>query len=134
MTTPRAFAIFCDAIRQEASGKEILIGVYGSDIIPASLPATILLSIWIKVEGVSAPVNTFTIELTNSSGSSLAKFDGASETSEPPLHGTFMAALGGLPVIFEKQDTLTAWIDINGQRLEAGRLVVSSPRQLPVDR
>lgn len=133
MTTPRAFAVFCDDIRQEASGKEILIGVYGSDIIPTSLPATILLSIWIKVEGVTVPVNTFTIELTNSSGRSLAKFDGTSTTSQPPLHGTFMAALGGLPITFEKPDILTAWIDINGQRLEAGGLVVSPPRQKPVD-
>lgn len=40
--------MFCDDIRQEATGKEILIGVYNSGIIVSSLPAR-LPTLWFRI-------------------------------------------------------------------------------------
>jgi hypothetical protein len=47
--TPRIkpiHAVFCDDIRQEANGKQILIGVYPSDILVSQLPAPLVIAIW----------------------------------------------------------------------------------------
>lgn len=42
-------ALICDDIRKEVSGKDILIGVYSSDIVLGSFPATIPFAIWIEI-------------------------------------------------------------------------------------
>ncbi|MGH7046928.1 MAG: DUF6941 family protein [Stellaceae bacterium] len=44
------FAIFCDDIRREISGKDILIGVYGGDIRVPSLPISVILAVWMAFE------------------------------------------------------------------------------------
>jgi hypothetical protein len=40
--------IVCDDVRREASGKEILIGVYGSGITVATFPAQLGLAFWMQ--------------------------------------------------------------------------------------
>ncbi len=37
-TTPNGYSIFCDDVRMEANGKQIFIGVYGTDILMPSFP------------------------------------------------------------------------------------------------
>jgi hypothetical protein len=37
----QAFAIFCDDIRQEVTGKRMLIGVYGTDLVVPQFPVTL---------------------------------------------------------------------------------------------
>ena len=51
--SPKAI-ILCDDVRVEASGKQILIGVYTSSIIFQTFPATMAINIWIAAE-VSDP-------------------------------------------------------------------------------
>jgi len=41
-------SVVCDEVRKEVTGKEILIGVYGDDIIVGAFPATLLLSLWVR--------------------------------------------------------------------------------------
>jgi len=41
--------LVCDDVRKEQNNKEILIGVYGSDIHVSALPANIFLSFWMEV-------------------------------------------------------------------------------------
>lgn len=41
--------IFCDDIRRESNGKEILIGVYSSDILIPSVPTVLGISLWIQI-------------------------------------------------------------------------------------
>jgi len=48
------YTIFCDDVRQEISGKFILIGVYSGDMNVNNGPATVPLSIWIEMTGLSA--------------------------------------------------------------------------------
>jgi hypothetical protein len=43
-------AVVCDDIRREDSGKELLIGVYSSEIIVPTVPIILVLSFWIPIE------------------------------------------------------------------------------------
>ena len=43
-------AIFCDEIRREDNGKELLIGVYSGSLQVPILPTPIMLSIWVPFE------------------------------------------------------------------------------------
>lgn len=43
-------AVVCDEIRREDSGKELLIGVYSSEIIIPTVPIILVLSFWIPIE------------------------------------------------------------------------------------
>jgi hypothetical protein len=45
-------AVFCDDIRREINGKEILIGVYSGDLLVTHLPAPVVLAIWVPFERV----------------------------------------------------------------------------------
>ena len=52
--------IVCDDIRREISGKDILIGVYGSDVAVASFPAPLSLAFWMQFdspETTTSPIN-----------------------------------------------------------------------------
>jgi uncharacterized protein DUF6941 len=41
-------ALLCDDVRREFNGKMILIGVYSGDVVVASLPATLVFTLWIS--------------------------------------------------------------------------------------
>ena len=43
-------ALICDDVRREFNGKEIIIGVYQDEIILEALPATIELSLWMRLK------------------------------------------------------------------------------------
>lgn len=44
------FAVFCDDIRREDNGKELLIGVYSGNLQVPVLPAPVMLSVWVPFE------------------------------------------------------------------------------------
>jgi hypothetical protein len=46
-------AIICDYIRQENTGKFILIGVYGEALVIHTYPATFFISLYLEIENVS---------------------------------------------------------------------------------
>lgn len=60
--------IVCDDIRQEISGKQILIGVYSEDIIVQSLPTTLTLCFWIQVLRKNSYGGNAKIRVTDPSG------------------------------------------------------------------
>lgn len=47
--------IFCDEVRLEFNGKHFLIGVYPADLVPALMPATLSLALWIRVYDYRVP-------------------------------------------------------------------------------
>ncbi|MCC5979849.1 MAG: hypothetical protein JJU21_17455 [Salinarimonas sp.] len=49
-------AVFCEDIRREDNGKDMLLGVYGGDIVAARCPIRVGVSLWLQY--VSAPVRT----------------------------------------------------------------------------
>lgn len=56
-------AVVCDDIRREDNGKEILIGVYTTDLRLQGYPAQIPVSVWILLEGTLAKEHKFTVQI-----------------------------------------------------------------------
>lgn len=49
MTYAEIYAVvICEQVRKESNGKDILIGVYGGDIIVTDFPAFLTLTIWVE--------------------------------------------------------------------------------------
>ena len=55
-------AVFCDDIRREVTGKEILIGVYSGNMLVPRLPAPIVLSIWVPFSRTAESVGEIPME------------------------------------------------------------------------
>jgi hypothetical protein len=60
--------IFCDDIRREISGKEILIGVYSSDILIPSVPTVLGISLWIQIRARGKGAARSRLRVTDPSG------------------------------------------------------------------
>lgn len=54
--------VFCDDIRREDNGKELLIGVYGGSLNMRQMPAAISISEWIRFERISEGEATIPLE------------------------------------------------------------------------
>jgi hypothetical protein len=54
--------VVCDDIRREISGKDILIGVYGSGINVASFPSPLALAFWMQFDSSDATPSPIMIE------------------------------------------------------------------------
>lgn len=87
-------AIVCDDVRTEITGKEILIGVYSSDISIPSTPFNIGLCIWIQWSASIAGKIPFRLRVH--APNNIILFDGGADvTFVSPNHmGTFV--IGGL--------------------------------------
>jgi hypothetical protein len=59
---------FCDDIRQEVTGKHLLVGVYSGDLIPASVPSTFPLCVLVRVQGIKGH-HRFRAKMTSPDGS-----------------------------------------------------------------
>lgn len=101
------FALFCDDIRHESNGKQILIGVYTGDILPTQFPALFSVSIWIAFERVNDIPGELPIEfrVINTQGSSLGYGSARLYLTEDPHDGAI--TLPGLPLQLTQPDTLT---------------------------
>lgn len=54
--------VVCEDIRREFNGKEILIGVYGSNIAVATFPATLVLAFWVQVFLSEVPTSPVSLD------------------------------------------------------------------------
>jgi hypothetical protein len=101
------FALFCDDIRHESNGKQILIGVYTGDILPAQFPAVISISIWVAFERINNMSGELPIEfrVINTRGNSLG-YGSAKLYLTDDLHDGVIT-LPGLPLQLTQPDTLT---------------------------
>jgi hypothetical protein len=54
--------VVCDDIRREMTGKEILIGVYGSNIAVPSFPAPLNLAFWMQFDSTEATPSPIIVE------------------------------------------------------------------------
>lgn len=64
MTDFQGTVLFCDDVRDEVSGKQLLIGVYNGEMHVAKLPAEFGLCIWARIEGLKIGEHTFKATLT----------------------------------------------------------------------
>lgn len=100
------FALFCDDIRFENNGKQILIGVYTGDILPAQFPAVISISMWVAFERTNNISGELPIEfrVINNEGNSLGYGSAKLHLTTDPHDGAI--TLLGLPLHLTKPDTL----------------------------
>lgn len=123
-----AMSTFCDDIRQEVSGKVSLIGTYGShmyvDGFPVRLPKLCVnfSAVMTKDEERIDSLKFFIFcGDTKLHGMSIEGFP------QPVDIGTESRIVGGVDIPFfemETSDVLEAFFEKNGQRIDAGRLIV----------
>ena len=129
-------AVFCDDIRREITGKEILIGVYSNGLLLNRFPAPVMLSIWVPFSRDEPGSGEISLEFRvidtdgHSVGYASNKINVA-PLSEISRYGSI--ALPGLPMLLAKPTTLTfqmkqydkSWQDIAS--LNVLRLPTSAP-------
>jgi hypothetical protein len=93
--TPKQFVV-CDDIRREMSGKEILVGVYGSDIAVAGFPTQLALSYWVQVYSPEAVLSPATIDFRLMGGED-AQFFAVSVQVMIPRPGLGAISLPAIP-------------------------------------
>jgi hypothetical protein len=101
------FAIFCDDIRREVSGKQILIGVYTGDIVIPSFPATIAIAGWIafaRADRIAAEI-PIEFRIIDSKGQSLGYGSAILGLIEAGHDGAI--TLPALPVMIQNPGTIT---------------------------
>jgi hypothetical protein len=84
--------IVCDDIRKEINGKDILIGVYGGDILVSGTPFVLVLGIWFEYFS-SKPGKQSIIATASFSGRTISKVKAEIDTSGEPATGIGMPGL-----------------------------------------
>ena len=128
--------IFCDDIRTEQSGKEILIGVYTGDLVVPKLPWKMMgLSVWMQIELPASRETEIAIRLLNTFGTRIAELSfSATPLERTDARSTSPVGFAFRTGPFEIQkagELLIEFRDIEG-RWERGRslLVVTQPEPI----
>ena len=87
-------ALVCDDVRRESSGKDILIGVYGSAILVTRFPASISPMLWIQARALKSGEIKFAIRMLNEHEAVFFETSGGVDTDEPGGLGAF--SVGGV--------------------------------------
>lgn len=125
MAKLKSYGVFCDDIRQEISGKYILIGLYSGDLIPSVLPLPVSLSTMIWVSGLSAGQHPFKVTISVDS-STIHEIEGVMQVADQTQQSHVV--LAGFPLHFEKPCLVEAKIEVKKTTLNSAQLrVVSHP-------
>lgn len=97
-------AVFCEDIRREDNGKDMLLGVYGGDIVVARCPIRLGVSLWLQYVSAPATKGETGIDLR-------LRFDGhdepASQIGLPFMEeGETTLALRGMPIAIDGSGVL----------------------------
>jgi hypothetical protein len=97
-------AVFCEDIRREDNGKDMLLGVYGGDIVAARCPIRISISLWLQYLFAPATGGETSIDLR-------LRFEGheepVSQIGLPFINeGETTLALRGMPVAIDGSGVL----------------------------
>jgi hypothetical protein len=112
--------VVCDDVRQEKTGKLILIGVYLDNIGVAALPVEMQLTWWLQVTGLEDYRGKFAIRLTNSQGGVLVRGD--LEVSIQKNKRTFMG-IEKMPVQIQAPGMLLLQFSVDEKEWETVRAI-----------
>ena len=96
-------ALVCDDVRNEANGKQIIIGVYNSDMRMDNFPANVLLTFWLQVGPITEDNAVIDFRCTLSGKVITHGAVNFPVQSNHPKNGI---AIGPFPIILEKPGTL----------------------------
>ncbi|MGV8833273.1 MAG: DUF6941 family protein [Devosia sp.] len=120
--------VFCDDVRQETSGKHILIGVYGGELVPGSMPSSFPISLYIKLSDVAPGHHSFRLKISVSNGGHSAEIAG--EVDLPASTAVFPMVFAGLPMNVDKYGEIIAELAFDDQpAVVIGKLSVSQPQK-----
>jgi hypothetical protein len=109
--------IFCDDVRQEVTNKQILIGVYASDMRVSQVPILVPVALWIRIKNIVVGNHPFSIELKfERSKAVIANIDGEISLVNEGEPANIVVA--GLPVNVVESDRIIAKISLDGGALK----------------
>ncbi|MDB5523890.1 MAG: hypothetical protein JWM58_1653 [Rhizobium sp.] len=128
--TPRitANAVFCDDIRQELSGKFILIGVYGDELHMNAGPGVIPLSVWLQVYGIGAGTHSAKVIARKHVGKQSIEVAAVDvEISVMKANHGLAISLPALPIHVDSDCTFSVSVGIDGSELvRAGEIAIKA--------
>jgi len=98
-----ANAIICDDIRVERNGKQLIIGVYSSDIVVPEAPALIPIMLWLQIDDVGSDTEEYDF-IGTISGTEFVKGKFSVSTISSPGRATI--SLGQFPLNIEREGKL----------------------------
>lgn len=114
MTQPKITgAIVCDDIRHEVTGKQIIIGVYNTDMRLQALPVTITLCLWAQVENLRASDSKFEFRC-DLAGKTVVSGDIGIKLPEGSTRASL--PIGPFPVTIEKAGKLRFSLKFEGSK------------------
>lgn len=123
MTDFHGTVLFCDDVRDEVSGKQLLIGVYNGEMHVSKLPAEFGLCIWARVEGLKIGEHTFEATLSYPNGVENVASSIVVDNDENPVIMIFPPT----PLKFEADGEITFEISFDGsEKVKLGSLRFSA--------
>jgi hypothetical protein len=104
--------VVCDDVRRENNGKEIIIGVYGSDIVVQSYPALLSPTFWVQFIPNQAGEITIGFRLINEADT--AFFSGIGKLNVISPEELTSTAIGGAPIQAQSDMKLRFQIKVGG--------------------
>lgn len=125
MSKVSADVVFCDDIRQEVTGKFLLIGVYASDLVPGVIPSTFPMGMFVRLHGLPPGTHQFRLTVAFVEGATVFEQEGAADINTPDL--PMVLIFSGFPVHVERHGILQVRLKVAGCDVVAGQLKVVAP-------
>lgn len=120
----KVYGVFCDDIRDEASGKQIIIGVYGAEMFVPPLPINLQLSLWVRVQGIDPGNHSFSIKIIGPSGPTPIVAEG--NLDHPRVEALGNINMVGFPVTVSEFGRLSASFQLDDdEEIELANLIIS---------
>ena len=104
--------IICDDIRQETTGKVILVGVYAENLVVPSLPVSLSLSFWIRLKRVEPGLSELTVRIgANDKKQHEAKITIDVPDDVPDVTGNVNIYLQDIPIRLERDSDIFLELD-----------------------
>lgn len=119
-------AIFCDEIRQEVTGKFLLIGVYPGDLVPPVIPTKFPMAMMLRVHGLPAGNHEFEFVLKSPNGEPAIgqkDFFYVADSQSP-----MVMIFSGFAMTVEGPGEIIASVKVAGKELVATSLRVTAPK------
>ena len=97
-----AYALLCDDIRKELSGKDILVGVYTGSLLVQNFPAKITLCLWLDLKIAGKGEVKTEIRVLNPAGEQITGGELTVNVADEG-EGNGSVALRGMPLNLEKE-------------------------------
>jgi hypothetical protein len=119
--------VICDDVRREISGKDVIVGAYGGNLIVGRFPTTLMLAFWIQLNAREAGTRTVQFRISGPPESehlsvavkaAVAK-EGPSAIFLPP---TPIVASAPFELVVQMQEEGAEWRDLRRVQIEKGEL------------